>query len=192
MNDRIKIMRRLSTILRQIKNTQKQKKTQTATLFPTQTRDRKNTGKSTKHQDWNQLAIKLCRKHWWKLWKSTKNLLNSCLISDPRVDFPEPTAISKSCPRPHKNSRALRLRLYSPSTLRFESFLWSWWSSSVHKSHLRRGGRTWYQDWNWNCAGLNILEEIELHNGPHFIPKSPANIAKITLPYQYFFNPVHK
>ena len=28
------------------------------------------------------------------------------------------------------------------------------------------------------------IGKIELHNGPHFIPKSSANIAKITLPVQ--------
>ena len=80
-------------------------------------------------------------------------------ISDPRADLPEPTAISKSCQRPKRNSWARHLHFPSPTTLRFGSLLPNWWGCAAHKSHLRRGGRTWYPDCNWNCTGLDILEE---------------------------------
>ena len=80
-------------------------------------------------------------------------------FSDPRVDLPEPTTISKSCQRPRRNSWAWHLHCTSRTTLRFLSFLGSARSFDSRKSHLRRGGRTWYPDCNCNCAGLKILEE---------------------------------
>jgi len=125
----------------------------------------------------NQLAINLCLKHWWHI---CSNLFISFRFSDPRVDLTEPTAISisKSCQRPKRNSRARHLHVCSPMTLRFESFLPSARSCQRHKSHLRRGGRTWYPDSNWNCTGLDILENKELHNGIRCIPKNSANIAE--------------
>ena len=87
------------------------------------------------------------------------NLFNSFRFSDPRVDLPEPTAISKSCQRPQRNSWARHLHMHSPTNLKFQGFLPSSWSFAAHKSHLRSGGRTWYPDCNWNCTGLDILEK---------------------------------
>ena len=37
--------------------------------------------------------------------------------------------------------------------------------------------------------GLDNIGKIELHNGPHYSPKSSANIA---ITKKYLFNPVHK
>ena len=88
------------------------------------------------------------------------NLFKSFRFSDPRVDLPEPTAILNSRQRPQRNSWARHLHLHSPTNLKFPGFLPSSWSFAAHKSHLRRGGRTWYLGSNcWNCTGLDILEE---------------------------------
>ena len=96
-----------------------------------------------------------------------------------RVDLPEPTAVSKSCQRPKRNSWARHLQRTSPMTLRFESLRQRWWSFAWHKSHLRRGSRTLYPDCNWNRTGLDIVENIELLNGPHCIRESSATAVKI-------------
>ena len=95
-------------------------------------------------------------------------------ISDHGVDLPEPTAISKSRQRPKRNSSARHLHT-RPMNLKFWCFLSSWLSCGPHKSHLRRGGRTWYPDSNWNCTGDNI-GRIELHNEHNCIPE------RITIP----------
>ena len=103
----------------------------------------------------------------WTNWQSSfvsnmmanhRNLFNSFRFSDPRVDLPEPMAISKSCQRPKRNFWARHLHCSSPTNLKFLCFLPSAQSCAPHKSHLRRGGRTWYPDCNWNCTGVDILE----------------------------------
>ena len=104
-------------------------------------------------------------------------------ISDPGVDLSEPTAISRSCQRPKRNSWAQHLQHTLLTTLQCLSFLLNWWSFAQQKSHLRRGGRTWYPD----CHKLHWtghIGKIELHNLPHFIRKSSATIARITIPVQ--------
>ena len=85
---------------------------------------------------------------------------------------------------PKRNSWARHLHPNPPTTLRFGSLLPNWWTFPPHKSHLRRGGRTWYPDSNRSYTWTGHIGKIELHNGPHFIPKSSANIAKITIPFQ--------
>ena len=102
----------------------------------------------TKDQDLNQLSIELCRKHLSQIMKS----LQLFLISDHGVDLTEPAAISKSYQRPKRKSWARHLHCTLPTTLQLLSFLLNWWSSASHKSHLWRGGRTWYPDCNWNCT----------------------------------------
>ena len=89
-----------------------------------------------------------------KWWKS----LQLFSVSDHGVDLPEPTAISKSCQRPKRNFWARHLHISSPTTLKFWCFLPSAWSFDSHKSHLRRGGRTWYPECNWNYAGAKTLK----------------------------------
>ena len=142
--------------IRNLAQYQRLRWTQTATLLPTHTQIR---GRNNwKHQESNQLAIKLCLEHWWHIMEIYGNLFNSFRFSDPRVDLPEPAAISKSRQRPKRNSWARHLHV-SPRTLKFGFFPQNWWSFSPHKSHLRRGGRTWYPDSNRHCAGLKILEK---------------------------------
>ena len=99
---------------------------------------------------WQSSFVSNIDGNYGNLWKS----LQFFSISDPRVDLPEPTAISKSCQRLKRNSWARHLHVSSPTTLRYKSLLLNWRSFSPHKSHLRRGGRTWYPDFNWNCTGL--------------------------------------
>ena len=51
---------------------------------------------------------------------------------------------------PKRKSWARHLHSSAPMTLQCLSFLPSWRSWQRHKSHLRRGGRTWYPDSNWS------------------------------------------
>ena len=82
-------------------------------------------------------------------------------ISDPGVDLLEPTAISKPCQRPKRNSGAQHLHSPLPMILQCLSFLPNWRSCDGHKSHLRGGGRTWYIQIATETAGtgLDILEK---------------------------------
>ena len=58
--------------------------------------------------------------------------------------------------------------------------------SLAQKSHLRRGGRTWYPECNCHCAGHTW--RIKVHNGPHYIPQQ---FCKYCQGQQHLFNPVH-
>ena len=116
------------------------------------------------------------------------NLFNFLLyISDPRVDLPEPTAISTLCQRHKRISWARHLHIPAPTTLKLLSSLPNWWSSAAHKSHLRRGGRTMYPDCNWNCTGRDILWECNC-------TKCHITFLKVlqpSRPQQFLFHPVH-
>ena len=79
-------------------------------------------------------------------------------VSDHGVDLPEPTAISKSCQRPKRKSWEQHLHFAPPTNLKFRSFLPIARRCYWHKSHLRRGGRTWYPECNKNYPWLDILE----------------------------------
>ena len=60
---------------------------------------------------------------------------------------------------PRGNSCARRLLSPPPRNLKLQSFLRSARSWHRHKSHLRRGGRTWYPDCHRNCTELDVLEK---------------------------------
>ena len=165
-------IRRRFTILHQ-----KERLTQTAILFPIQTTGR-NTYKRSRLEPivnrtlsqtfianyeisstlfdfrppniktWTNWQSSFVSDIYLKFWK----YLHFFIFSDPRVDLTEPTAISKWWQRPKRNSWARHLHCTLPTTLQLLSFLLNWWSSASHKSHLWRGGRTWYPDCNWNCT----------------------------------------
>ena len=124
------------------------------------------------------IEIKLCRKHLSQIME-----ISSFLFGFQTLDLISQSLQPSQDPAkdPKRNSWARHLHNSSPTTLKFWCFLPSWWSFPPHKSHLRRGGRTWCPECNWNCTGLDILEK-KLHNRPHCIPKCSANIPRITIP----------
>ena len=122
----------------------------------------------------------------WTNWRSSC-FSNIDSISSILFDFQTTELISQNlqpsqnpAKDPKRKSWAQHLHV-SPMTLRFGS-LPNWWSFSPHKSHLRRGGRTWYPDSNWNCPWTRHIGRIKLHNEPHCIRKSSGTVVKIKIP----------
>ena len=168
---------RLSTILRRIKIHTDELKQPSCSLLTW------GKGKTTKHQDLNQLAIKLCCKYWWQI---MENLRKSLQFS---FDFQTLELISQSlqpsqnrAKDPKRKSWAQHLHV-SPMTLRFESLL-NWRSCDPHKSHLRRGGRTWYPDSNWNCTERDIFKKLSCTTGHISFLKVLQKTSKIPIHVQ--------
>ena len=98
----------------------------------------------------------------WTYWQSTYDNLSKSLHSF--LVFRPLELISQSlqpfqnrAKDPKRKSCARHLHFAAPTTLRFGSLL-NWRSCAPHKSHLRRGGRTWYPDSNWNCTERDIFK----------------------------------
>ena len=182
MNDHI---RRLSTILRQIKKSYS-KKEKTSNQPPSSLL-KQGTGKTLEKlqniktgTNWQSTFLANIDGKWWKS-------LQLFSDSDHGVDLPEPTAISKSCQRPKRNSWAQHLQMpsvLSRTNLKFWCFLPNWWSFSPHKSHPAAWRQNLVSRLQLKLRWSENIGKIELHNGPHFVPKSSANIAKITIPFQ--------
>ena len=117
-----------------------------------------------------QCSVSVCT-HW--LMRLSPTPPYSTISCQPLFDFQALELCShlKILPKTKRNSWARHLHFSLPTTLRFESFLPSVRTFAAHKSHLRRGGRTWYSDSNWNCIWTKHIWRIKLHNGPHCIPK---------------------
>ena len=112
-------------------------------------------GKTTKHQDLNQLAIKPSRKHWWQMMEISSTLF--CFR--PRSWSPRAYSHLKILPKTQEELLSTAPPyFFATRHLKFWCFLPSAWSFASHKSHLRRGGRTWYPECNWNYAGVKILK----------------------------------